>query len=354
MNPIRMLPVPLVLATLVAMPTPLSAQAAILRKDQAAVRQEQERLGQDKLKAQDRTAPAPAARVIMGVTMGNPDEGLAAQLEVDPDQVVYVFEVMPGFGAHKAGIRRHDVITHLDGKSPLDTERVREMLARKKPGDKVAVRLLRGKEVKELEVELMAPGAAPRSEAPVAVTSPEGVRVRELDTARKQLAEMRQDLQKKAAEMSREYARLAEEVARTARGKAQEFGDPKQAEELRVKIDGMVKELTRDLEKRVQPELEKSLRNLDKLIEQQVQRAIRPGLYALNEGKDQVLYVPQLGQSGGLWTSSRPSGGTSFGWAPTPAIDTKQLNKVEGRLGAIEERLARIEKMLEKAAKRDN
>jgi serine protease Do len=61
---------------------------------------------------------------------------------------VYVAEVNEGSGGQDAGLKKGDVIIGIDGQTTYNTSRLQEMVARKRPGDKVEVKYLRdGKEM---------------------------------------------------------------------------------------------------------------------------------------------------------------------------------------------------------------
>jgi serine protease Do len=67
---------------------------------------------------------------------------------------VKVEEVVPNAPAAKAGIQANDVITHFDGEKVQDAERLRGLIAGKKAGDKVKIKVLRDSEEKEFEATL--------------------------------------------------------------------------------------------------------------------------------------------------------------------------------------------------------
>ena len=67
-------------------------------------------------------------------------------------------QVVPNTPASKAGLKAGDIITEFDGKKIENIEDVRQALNKKKPGDKVKVKILRNGETKDLEVELEARG----------------------------------------------------------------------------------------------------------------------------------------------------------------------------------------------------
>lgn len=62
---------------------------------------------------------------------------------------VYIMEVNEGSGGEAAGLKKGDIITGVDGVETFNVATLQEMVARKRPGDKVDVKFLRaGKEMK--------------------------------------------------------------------------------------------------------------------------------------------------------------------------------------------------------------
>jgi S1-C subfamily serine protease len=61
---------------------------------------------------------------------------------------------VPGQGAAKAGIRRGDLITAIDGQPVQDPTNLSSAVALKKPGDKITVRIQRNGLTQELDVTL--------------------------------------------------------------------------------------------------------------------------------------------------------------------------------------------------------
>jgi serine protease Do len=78
----------------------------------------------------------------LGVTLARGDTGLK------------VTEVTEDSPAAKAGFKADDVISKFDGQKLEDSDELRGLLSKKKPGDEVAVEVLRGGEAVPLKVKL--------------------------------------------------------------------------------------------------------------------------------------------------------------------------------------------------------
>ncbi len=65
-----------------------------------------------------------------------------------------VGEVVPGSAAERAGLRAGDVIVELDGRKIRGFDDLRAAIARRNPGDRVKIRLLRGEDPLEIDCEL--------------------------------------------------------------------------------------------------------------------------------------------------------------------------------------------------------
>jgi hypothetical protein len=93
-------------------------------------------------------------RVMIGVTMVEPGENLAEQLDLEPGTGVLLDSVRDDLPADKAGLKKGDVIVSFDGVKPITVAKAREILAKKKAGDKVAVVALRKGDEKKFTIEL--------------------------------------------------------------------------------------------------------------------------------------------------------------------------------------------------------
>lgn len=98
-------------------------------------------------------------RAFMGVTLGDLDETTAAQMKLNPGHVVTITTVTPGQPAEKAGLRAHDIVVRVNGQDEASAEALRKAIAAKKPGETLQLRVLRGGAEEEVEITL---GEAPQ------------------------------------------------------------------------------------------------------------------------------------------------------------------------------------------------
>jgi hypothetical protein len=105
-------------------------------------------------------APAPeipAPRVMIGITMNEEiPEPLLDHLGLEPSTAVLVDRVIEGLPAERAGLRPRDVIVEVDGQRPLTSQRIRELINRKDPGEKVNVKVIRRGQERAIQIELEA------------------------------------------------------------------------------------------------------------------------------------------------------------------------------------------------------
>ena len=64
-------------------------------------------------------------------------------LGLDRNEGIYVMNVLPNSGAANSGIRKGDIITHVNGQAVSDQPQLQEQIARYTPGDNVSVTYLR-------------------------------------------------------------------------------------------------------------------------------------------------------------------------------------------------------------------
>jgi hypothetical protein len=85
-------------------------------------------------------------RVMLGITMTDSDD--------EDGQGVVLGSVSEGLPAAKAGLKKGDVVVSFDGQKVQNTTKVRELLAKKQPGDKAKIVVLRKGDEKTYTVEL--------------------------------------------------------------------------------------------------------------------------------------------------------------------------------------------------------
>lgn len=91
----------------------------------------------------------------LGVTMQELTEELQKGLDSQAkDGGVLISSVVDGSAADEAGIEEGDVIVEFDGKKVDSPEALRELIAEKKPGDKVKVKVVREGKSKNVDVAL--------------------------------------------------------------------------------------------------------------------------------------------------------------------------------------------------------
>ncbi|WP_437371576.1 Do family serine endopeptidase [Maribacter litoralis] len=93
-------------------------------------------------------------RGMLGVTIRTMDSNLAKEKDVDFTKGVWVEQVGEDSGADIAGMESGDIIVSVDGKETATSPRLQEIIAGKRPGDKVMITVNRNGKEKEFEVEL--------------------------------------------------------------------------------------------------------------------------------------------------------------------------------------------------------
>ena len=112
-------------------------------------------------------------RGFLGVSLESVDAGKASAFGLDRPQGVLISQVHNGTPAAKAGLRGGDIILSVDGQDVNRTNQVQSLVARKRPGDTVALNVRRGTRNVAINATLgdslpenltaQAPAPAPRS-----------------------------------------------------------------------------------------------------------------------------------------------------------------------------------------------
>ena len=97
-----------------------------------------------------------AQRALLGVGILDVSQELAEGLGVDfpVEQGVYIRSVNENSGGDEAGLKTGDIIVGVDGRATNNVANLQEMVARKRPGDKVEVEYIRDGETYKTEATL--------------------------------------------------------------------------------------------------------------------------------------------------------------------------------------------------------
>ncbi|MHB8901778.1 MAG: PDZ domain-containing protein, partial [Thermoguttaceae bacterium] len=102
-----------------------------------------------------------------------PSLGILPRREAEPGAGVTVRGAVPESPAAGAGVVAGDRIVSLEGENVTDSDQLRSRLARRRPGEKVAIELVRGEERKKLEVTLASAPATLPDQLPARTLDPE-------------------------------------------------------------------------------------------------------------------------------------------------------------------------------------
>ena len=91
-------------------------------------------------------------RAVLGVTMRQLDDKLAAELKLSSPNGVYIVEVLKGSAADEAGMKEKDVIVAIDSVKFTNASEVQEQVNKFHPGDKTVIMVVRDGKEKTLDV----------------------------------------------------------------------------------------------------------------------------------------------------------------------------------------------------------
>jgi serine protease Do len=96
-----------------------------------------------------------APRHALGVNLERVDAATASQLGLDRDRVALITRVSSGSAADRAGLKKFDIVTRVDGADSASSTRVREAVRSGTPGQPLRLTVLR--EGKPVEVTATIP-----------------------------------------------------------------------------------------------------------------------------------------------------------------------------------------------------
>lgn len=176
-----------------------------------------------------RPAQAPPA-VMLGITFSEPGEALRAHLNLGDQPALLVDGVIESLPAAKAGLRRHDIITSINGSEGASSQTLRDAMVNAKPDDILRLTIRRGAETVQTEVRLAAFDAAAMNVQPALPDSArrDPVDTRDLDDRLEQLIaryatdpenqEILEELQSLTTERAKRIARDLSDQARQLAG----------------------------------------------------------------------------------------------------------------------------------------
>lgn len=238
-------------------------------------------------------------RKLIGVTTSPADGALKAQLGVEGDALV-IETVSDDMPAAKAGLQPLDVVVAIEGQPGATTARLREVLEAKQPGDTLGLSVRRRGEPLELSLVVEPPRGDGLAEGSLLMRQGEPLEGQALFDFATQLAD-RESLAAQRAELD---ARLQD-----LRAQAEALAQRSDADALRMREELAARE--------AQVAAERAL----------LESRLAPGTYTmtlLGDGEARSLVLPR-------WSSAEAG---------------------DDRMQRLEERLARLEELLEKLAAR--
>lgn len=304
----------------------------------------------------------PGRRVI-GITTTDLHESLAAQFNLSPENVIVVNTVTEGMPAAKAGVQRFDIITKIEGQPPANTIRLREAL-HAKGEEPVSITVLRGGKEMVLRVQ-----SVPQTEAEVTWTmgapaqtfgrvegQPGQWRVetqlsaeqrQRLEEALMRVREVGAQNQQRLAEMQETMTKRMAEVRQNLE---QKFSQDGSLDEARKAYEAVVRELQ---SMNINEQIERAMSDLQRALgEVDIQRELRALPEIRFMGRDDsrdVVIVPSTPAFPAPPAPPAPAANPAQPARPAPAVAPPAAPE-DARLRALEQRMERIERLLERIA----
>ncbi len=93
-------------------------------------------------------------KVMLGIQLSPPGEALEIHLRLDPDSATMISRVYEGLAADEAGLEKYDIIVAINGDTPADHERIREVLSDQEPGDEITLTIIHEGKKRKVNVQL--------------------------------------------------------------------------------------------------------------------------------------------------------------------------------------------------------
>lgn len=290
-------------------------------------------------------------RRVIGITATNASDALAAQLGIEADKVIVIETVNEGMPAEKAGLKRFDIITKIDGSQPANISRLTEMIQKKGESDPLRLTIVRNGREQVIEVLPVAQGAQVAQGWEVEIDDedvdfPFGRNVfqRQLsdeDRARVEeaMARAHEALAMQQERLGQLQERLSREAEVVGRNLQRQLQDSEVIDEVRRAYQEAISQLG---EVNIQEQIERAMVEMKRAMEESgVQGELRslPRIEFLQEGQN---------RGRGVIVAPTPPSPPAPPAAPRMAL--RGAAQDDSRLQALEERMARIERLLERIA----
>jgi len=304
--------------------------------------------------AQDGAPPAarppqppkpPQPPVMIGVTLG----GVSG---VDAEGVVMIERVIEGMPAEQSGLRRFDIITSVNGESPVTTPMIQRLITTKKAGDEVRVRVLRAGDPYTFTVKL---AKAPGENIQRVVVAPG--ELRELRLAER---EARGIQQREREEVERELKIELNKMRE--RQDLQRESIRRHQERLGLDVESLMDKLAEieiGLEGEQLEEFKRAMAELTEKLQGSSFTFTMPNIEFLpGNGEEAVVIIEGDPEERGMFRFRSGDAQGGMGWESDKkpgegrALDSDRNRELESRLDSMEQRMDRIEKLLEHLADR--
>jgi len=265
-------------------------------------------------------------RLLIGVSLSPVDPTLAGHLKIEPEKASQISSVTEGWPASEAGLAIGDIIVSVEGSEEGTSEAIRAVIAERKAGDAIKLGVISGGERKDVTITLSDEARSSTVFGVASVASP--LEVWGLAGQYMAPTPAGQAATEYAVAQSEQYRQRAPEL-RAAESRKQATA---QAGQYSVEVaEAQVRALREQL-----AAAQRDGRS-NEVAKAQV-RALREQLAAAQRGAMADVAISE----GARVTVDIPSGGGRAVVAPRPESD------ISRRLSALEERMARIETLLQK------
>ncbi|MEE8154001.1 MAG: PDZ domain-containing protein [Phycisphaerales bacterium] len=95
-------------------------------------------------------------KVMLGVQLAPPGEALEVHLRLKSEATTMISRVYEGLAADEAGLEKYDIIVAINGDTPVDQERILNILSDQEPGDEITLTIIHEGKKRKVNVQLQA------------------------------------------------------------------------------------------------------------------------------------------------------------------------------------------------------